>query len=428
MGIKTGIGVGAAQVFDTSSIVNNYAKLLQKQQQDEAKFQTEIADLISRVDTKGVRDQDKAEIAKMYSATKDLYAQAAATKNFQDKALLKAKISKAVGDINEYAARSADFSKRFNDLNNRIAQDSWAYDPKILDKLRDISGKSLIAMGADAQLDPFQFQKLPNDKSRDAVFSAIKRQGEDFAKSKMVTEGKMQREVKTLPEEFIAGVISDKLLSNPEYRTTAIYNFKQQNPDAPVNMDAIIANEAAMYKDQFGQLYKGELRNIPKEGGREGDDKLTYRQQLITGLVNKDKTSREDLLAVLPANSKVEYRTSKAIPGKSQGGAGVIRIIIPEDSSPTGIGITEDISLQSGSVAQKLNFIINQYSGEKIAPSRLGIVGGKGKGERFAPTGAPAKPKAESGKITVILDGQEGEIDASKWEAFQKKYPKAKRK
>ena len=395
MAIKTGIGIGEAQVYDTSGLVNNFAKLLQKQQQEEAKFQTEIANLISKVDTKGVRDADKSEIAKMYEATKDLYRQAAATKNFQDKALLKARISKAVGDINEYSARSVEFSKRFNDLNNRVAQDSWAYDPKVIDKLRDISGKSLLSMGADAQLDPFQYQKMPNDKSRDAVFSAIKRQGEDFAKSKFIREGNREREVKTTPDEFILKVISDKLLSNPEYRTTAIYNFKQQNPQAPVNMEAIIANEAALYKDQYGTQYIGSASRIPKEGGKEGEDKLTYRQQLITGLVNKDKTAREDLLAVLPANSKVDYRTSKAIPGKSQGGVGVIRITIPETSSPTGMEIVEDISLGSGSVAQKLNFIINQYSGEKIAPSRLGIVGGKGKGEKFAPTSKAANPSVK---------------------------------
>ena len=426
MAIKTGIGIGAAQVYDTGGLVNNFAKLLQKQQQDEAKFQTEIADLISKVDTKGVRDQDKAEIAKMYSATKDLYAQAAATKNFQEKALLKSKISKAVGDINEYAARSAEFSKRFNELNNRIAQDSWAYDPKVLDKLRDISGKSLISMGADAQLDPFQYQKMPNDRSRDAVFSAIKRQGDDFAKSKFVREGNREREIKTTPDEFIVGVISDKLLSNPEYRTTAIYNFKQLNPDAPVNMDAIIANEAAMYKDQFGTQYIGSASRIPKEGEKEVEDKLTYRQQLIKRLINKDQSAKEDLLANLPANAKVDYRTSKSIPGKSQGGVGVIRITIPESSSPTGMEIVEDISLGSGSVAQKLNYIINQYGTEKVSPSKLGIVGGRQVGKTFSPDSP--KPKKESGKITVVLDGQEGEIDASQWSAFQKKYPKAKRK
>jgi hypothetical protein len=34
----------------------------------------------------------------------------------------------------------------------------------------------------------------------------------------------------------------------------------------------------------------------------------------------------------------------------------------------------------------------------------------------------------ESGKITVILNGQEGQIPASNWEAFKRKYPNAKRK
>lgn len=434
MAIKTGIGIGEAQVYDTSGLINNFAKLLQKQQQDEARFQTEIADILTRVDTKGVRDQDKAEIAKMYAATKDLYTQAANTKNFKDKALLKAEISKAVRDINEYAANSVNFSKKFADLNNRIAQDYYAYDPKVLDKLRDVGSKSLIEMGSDSQLDPFQYLKMPDAKIRDTFFNDIYKNAESFAKSSRVnTGGGFYEPIKTASDDQLLSNIQIKLSSNPEYRKLALSTLRQQNPEA-IALDAeslskaLLAQELALYKQTKGNVYRSAERQYRKEGDKEGDEKLTYRQQLITGLVNKDETARQDLLAVLPANSKVDYRTSKAIPGKSKGGFGIMRITIPEASSPTGTQITEDIPLQSGSVSQKLNFIINQYSGEKIAPSRIGIVGGKGKGEKFAPTGAAAKPKTESGKIIVILDGQEGEIDASKWEAFQKKYPKAKRK
>ena len=54
MAIKTGIGVGEAQVYDTSGLVGNFAKMLQKQAQDTAKFQEEMADLISKVKTDGV--------------------------------------------------------------------------------------------------------------------------------------------------------------------------------------------------------------------------------------------------------------------------------------------------------------------------------------------------------------------------------------
>jgi len=48
---------------------------------------------------------------------------------------------------------------------------------------------------------------------------------------------------------------------------------------------------------------------------------------------------------------------------------------------------------------------------------------------KILPTGGktPTKTSANN-KITVILNGEEGVIDASQWEAFRKKYPTAKRK
>jgi hypothetical protein len=49
--------------------------------------------------------------------------------------------------------------------------------------------------------------------------------------------------------------------------------------------------------------------------------------------------------------------------------------------------------------------------------------------ENLPELGGKTKPKpSANNKITVILDGEEGVIDASKWEAFKKKYPNAKRK
>ena len=49
--------------------------------------------------------------------------------------------------------------------------------------------------------------------------------------------------------------------------------------------------------------------------------------------------------------------------------------------------------------------------------------------ENLPKSGEKTKPKpSANNKITVILNGEEGVIDASKWEAFRKKYPTAKRK
>ena len=281
MGIKTGIGVGAAQVFDTSGLVNNFAKMLQKKQQDEAKFQSEIADLISKVDTKGVRDQDKAEIAKMYSATKDLYAQAAATKNFQDKALLKAKISKAVGDINEYAARSADFSKKFVDLNNRIAQDYYDYDVKVLDKLREVGSKSLIDMGADSELNPMNYLKTPNLKSRESVFGSIFKKGENFAKvTKKDLPGGLEQIIKIAPDSYIVDNIKTGLKNDVEYAKLAFNNLRNSGVDiksmTPAQIsDAVVAQELAEYKRTYGDKYVSEPRMKPVGEKKSDSEKNT---------------------------------------------------------------------------------------------------------------------------------------------------------
>jgi len=295
MAIKTGIGVGSAQVFDTSGIVGNFAKMLQKQQQDEAKFQTEIADLIAKVDTKGVRDADKMEIANMYDATKELYRQAAQAKNFQEKALLRSKISKAVNDINEYAYNSANFSKRYADLGKDVLTNSWAYDPKIVDKFRSLANQSLLKMGGAAALDPSEYQKIPNEKSRENVFSDIKRQGEDFATSKFVREGAREREIKTLSDDYVVGNIYKKFLSNPEYKFKAIYDFKQTNPDIEITDEAIVANELAKYKTSFGTTYKGSAVRMPQKSGDTiiiGGDSVQPKTFVTDEVVKKDKNDK----------------------------------------------------------------------------------------------------------------------------------------
>lgn len=295
MAIKTGIGIGEAQVYDTSDLIGNFSKMLQKQQQEEAKFQTEIADLISKVDTKGVRDADKLEIANMYQATKDLYRQAAQAKTFQEKAFLKSQISKAVNDINEYAYNSINFSKRYADLGKEVLANSWAYDPKIVDKFNSLANQSLLKMGGDSALDPSEYQKIPNDKSRESVFSDIKRQGEDFATSQFVREGAREREVKTLSDDYVVKNIYKKFLSNPEYKFKATYDFKQANPNAPVNDQDIVANELAKYKSTYGTTYKGSAVRIPKETGSTiiiGGDSIQPKTFVTDEVVKKDKNNK----------------------------------------------------------------------------------------------------------------------------------------
>ena len=299
MAIKTGIGVGAAQVFDTSGLVGNFAKMLQKQQQDEAKFQTEIADLIAKVDTKGVRDADKMEIANMYDATKELYRQAAQAKNLQEKALLRSRISKAVNDINEYAQNSAGWVKKYDNIANNMAQNPWQYDQGALDKFRSLKDIPLTKMGSNISLDPFDYQKIPDAKSRDSVFGAINRQGENFAK---VTEVNLPNNkyqvVKIASDDYIAKNIKERLVSMPDYRQAAIYKFRQSNPGLPLDEQSLINNEVAQYKAQYGNKYVGE----PKDRDKPKEKSESEKNQQIWEQMNTDAFGKNSTQAIANLN------------------------------------------------------------------------------------------------------------------------------
>ena len=103
MAIKTGIGVGAAQIFDTSGIMNAYGRQIAQQQKIQAaqaqreflsaekekeraeraaaKFDEDIADIMASAKLGGIRDRDVEEITKAYNEVKDFYSKSGSLKD-----------------------------------------------------------------------------------------------------------------------------------------------------------------------------------------------------------------------------------------------------------------------------------------------------------------------------------------------------------
>ena len=404
MPIKTGIGVGEAQVYDISSLENNYFKLLQRQAQETAKFQNELVDLIGKVKTDGARDIDKPLITKAYDDIKDLYLKSASIGNKTQRNLVRAQIASGVQSLNEAAARSAEEAKLYKETLGRVATTGqFLYDTNKLNEFKSRINKPITELTA---FNPLDLERIPDDSSRDKAFDNLYTE----LKPKAVYQvrkaaGNREQEVGVINPVLVANNIMERLNKSPEWLNLATRNFIQENPNAIPTFKDVALNEVKLYMNRKGNEYVGSPTRIPKAtGGKSDEEKLTYRQKLITALVNKDNTAKEDLMANLPANSKVLYTTSKAIPGKSKGGVGGIRIIIPEASSPTGVEIIEDISLQSGSVAQKLNYIINQYGSETISPSKLGIIGGTPRGDTFRPKTTKYSPLQEKAIAQAMQD------------------------
>jgi len=384
MGIKTGIGVGEAQVYDISSLENNYFKLLQRQAQETAKFQNELVDLIGKVKTDGARDIDKPLITKAYDDIKDLYLKSASIGNKTQRNLVRAQIASGVQSLNEAAARSAEEAKLYKETLGRVATTGqFMYDTNKLDEFKSRINKPITELTA---FNPLDLERIPDDSSRDKAFDNLYTE----LKPKAVYQvrkaaGNREQEVGVINPVLIANNIMERLNKSPGWLNLATRNFVQENPNAIPTFKDVALNEVKLYMNRKGNEYVGSPTRIPKAtgGSGEGEDKLTYRQKLITGLINQNEDYRQELQANLPANSKIEYGVSRAVPGVSKGGYKYIKIRIPAESTENGIEVVETIPLEAGKPIQKLNYIINQYSPEKVSPSKVGITGGKPRGEKF---------------------------------------------
>ena len=394
MPIKTGIGVGEAQVYDTSNLENNYFKLLQREAQETAKFQEELVDLISKVKTDGARDIDKPLIAKGYDEVRELYRQASSIRNKTERNLVRAQITSGIQSLNEAAARSAAEAKSYIETLGSIANTGeYMYDK---DKLNDFKSRINKPITQLSIFNPLDLPKIPSDAIRDKAYDNLYTELKNKSVYKTVKlGGGKEQEVGVVDPKIVASNIIERIGKSPDWLNLATRNYIQANPDKEPKIEDIIDTEFKLYMNRRGNEYAGTPSRIPKAtgGSGEGDEKLTYRQKLITGLINQDDDYRQELQANLPANSKIEYGTSRAVPGVSKGGYKYIKIRIPAESTENGIEVVETIPLEAGKPIQKLNYIINQYSPEKVSPSKVGITGGKPRGDKFEVGQQPATRK-----------------------------------
>lgn len=270
MAIKTGIGVGEAQVYDTSGLVGNFAKMLQKQAQDTAKFQEEMADLISKVKTDGVRDIDKALISKGYDELKELYRGASSVRNTAERNLIRSKLASGIQSLNEAAARSAEEAKLYKDTLARVATTGqFLYDTNKLNDFKSRINKPITEL---TPFNPLDLERIPDDSVRDKAFDNLYTE----LKPKAIYQirkaaGNREQEVGVVDTNLVAKNIMERLDKNPEWLSLATRNYVQANPGKTPQLKDIVENEFKLYLTRRGNEYVGEPTRIPKQTGT-GDD------------------------------------------------------------------------------------------------------------------------------------------------------------
>lgn len=317
MPIKSGIGFGEAQVFDTSGLVNTFGKIVAQQQKQSAKYQQDLADVIASVKTDGIRDIDKQDFIKYYEEVKDLNRQANTLKNDRDRIQALATLKERVGSLNDFAARSKDLDKRLGSLSATIAPNVWAYDPKKVDQIKKLKTTPLSQVDPGVSLDQFDYLPMVDSSVREKRFNNIYSSEEKRLKgSEYIPEdvkGVGRRLVGIGNKNRVINDIYADIITDPKYKALAFTQYVTENPDNPVpDMEDVVANELKKYEQEKGYRYQGAPQFKPKEttsAESKEQQAVVQRKTLVDRLVNRVPGSEKEFLNLssLPYGTDVKF-------------------------------------------------------------------------------------------------------------------------
>jgi hypothetical protein len=304
MAIRTGIGVGAAQIADTSGIMNTYAKQVaqeqkaqalqaEKQAKENAVYNEQLADLLSGVKTDGARDVDIPDITKSYNELKEMYRQGLSIKDPAERALYRANLNKGVSSLNEYAQRSKKFAGDLFGVSQDIAKNEWDYDPNSVSYLSTLKRTSLKDLGANAVIDPMQFKRMPNVGIIEKILKDTYDLGEKKAElTNRVNKLGQKINIFTVEPEVIQNNLVQSIQNDPEAYSAVKSLYARTTGDRDITGEKLTNFIKELYETKYNYEYKGAPKDPRKSGGASGDGSGAggKTEELYSALVNRGST------------------------------------------------------------------------------------------------------------------------------------------
>lgn len=341
MPIKSGIGVGEAQIFDTSGIIGTYGKILAQQQRSDERYAADLADLISKVDTEGVREPDLPEITKYYDAIKNTYRNALSTRNTSDRAMYRAEIANGLNKLNNFAKKSVEFKKEYKNLASEFQKNPWMLDSEKDARLRKMSALPLTQLGEDAVIDPLNWMPKPDNSLLNNLFSDVNSKLKNIAETRMPVSSKSKggftyATYGVKPEEADQ-LIASRLEVSPkaEYSIRNLYSEANPGVTNPSEQD-LIKFARSLYESQHGganaYIFGGGRTKDSVGSGKEESSEDIFAKYVI-GLFGSQKNSylekirniagrsdRKATIEQLPGNQyKITYRPALEVGSKGFG-------------------------------------------------------------------------------------------------------------
>lgn len=402
-------GYGDATVLNTSGIDNAFAQALAKQQAQRQQELKVLTDQQAQLKPDGLRnDADRKDFFDKVNNWRTQAVQASNEKDPYKRSLLKSQADQSYLQAQDLVGKSKQAAQNEHGFSTQLLNPAIRdrYTPDVVDKY--LANKNLSVNDPNYVKDFNAYEQVADHtKTLDEIDKINKNL---LANAQWGTPTLLNKKVGNRNATFI----NNSRTVNPQVQVDAYsrkydvdQNFRKtlqdlhpeiySNPDLSpaqqkeVALGALVKNYGPIseYKapqekvdhapDKFYEHYNYQLAH-PKSG--EEGTASTHRQKVIGGLMNGDTKYLTEAQNYLGADAKINFMTSEKS-DKSKGGYNFIRVKIPDKIDDNGHltpGLTEDISLSKGDPTNRLNAILNQYTGEKISPSKLNTEGGKPRG------------------------------------------------
>ena len=398
MGIKTGIGIGDAQIYDISSIEKGYYNLLKNEELKQAKFQEEMAGYLAKYSNKGLKPEDIKLQDEAYAKLKQVAA-AGYSGNATKRNEARFAVLNGMKDIDDYNQMATQAYKTLDEVSADALKNPWAYQEGTKEKIAELYTKPYANWGNYASINKSTFERMPDITTVDKVLEKANKLIETSAKreGKMVTNKDGRYFYQLDPAKANSFVVSELAL-NPEARYTLIKQYKAANPDK----EATTENLAKYAVDLYSAKYSNNAYNFyggmkePKTGGGKEAEAVSNRGALLSKILNRVPGSDKELLNELnlPYGTKTSFLT-----GGKKNEMPILRIVVPSKKKEpippsianrpdlaaiwtSDIPTVVDIPLNQPDSERGLNELINRYSTGDVKYTKVNK-GGTSKGGTF---------------------------------------------
>ena len=273
MPIRSGIGIGEAQVFDTSGLANQYARQvaadqanLQKQalanQKRNDEFLKDLAGTVASTKTlgNGLHPDDVKQLTTYQDQIRQLYGKASQARTPQERAIIKAEVDKSFDQQLEYVNGAKYFRQAGGDLFKNMEANPGDYDEVARTEVKDLLSNSYInAIGKGrGVIDNTTYKKIPNQSSYNKaldklILFADKNAGSDLTQNKLNKSGGLQQISRTINPQIVKNMAKEILDGDNDAKFNAKYKWGIANPDVTPTEDDLVNQFVKDYEPRKGQ-------------------------------------------------------------------------------------------------------------------------------------------------------------------------------